>query len=76
MGETLYYVEERNLFFIVHISGQKGLDCSKKDMKNKRDRPPLHSREQSFQIIVLDERELNFSTSHPRIYLIDETPSG
>jgi hypothetical protein len=53
MGETLYYVEERNLFFIAHISGwQRRLDCSKKDMKDKQDWPPIHSGEQSLQIIL------------------------
>jgi hypothetical protein len=43
--------------FIVHVSEQKGLDRSKKDMKDKRDRPLTHSGEQSLQIIPLNERD-------------------
>jgi hypothetical protein len=36
-----------------------GPDCRNADGKNEKDWPPIHSREQSLQIIVLNERGLN-----------------
>jgi hypothetical protein len=33
-----------------------GLDCRNSDKKNEKDCPPIHSREKSLQILLLNER--------------------